>query len=97
MMFRIFLASCLTVGLLVGCNDRASFYAEKPASEDPYNKVNPGMSEAEAVAILGQPLPKRTVIQDPIQGKQEMVRWTQGNQTITLLFVGGKIWSKTRK
>jgi len=87
----------------VGCNDRADFYAKQPAPVHPYTLVKAGMTEAEVIAILGEPTKRGKMIvypNDPIktQDKQQIIYWeTDKLGNIQIEFKLGKVHSKLKK
>jgi SmpA/OmlA family protein len=69
-------------------------------NEKNYDKVNPGMTEAEVEKVLGKPSNKSpdrdfaTTI--PPGGKAVVYLNKEGDKSITVIYVGGKMTDKTQ-
>lgn len=99
-MFLLRMAAC-TLGfcLLAGCGGRGNLY-EMPEKADPYASVEPGMSEARVVQILGKPTKRQELVGDPqhlFGGRQIVCTWQKGHSTIQVSFVGDKVYQKIKK
>jgi len=67
-------------------------------NEKSYDKVTNGMTEAEVEKILGKPSNKTADRDLPIPpgGKAVVYKSKDGDKTVTVIFVGGKVQDKTQ-
>jgi hypothetical protein len=67
-------------------------------NEKNYDKVNNGMTEVEVEKVLGKPSNKSPDRDLPIPtgGKAVVYKSKDGEKTVTVIFVGGKVADKTQ-
>ncbi len=70
--------------LLMGCGSKVT--------QENFDKIQTGMTEAEVTAILGNPTESSSVTFGPIGGTTST--WKASSGTITIQFVNGKVLAK---
>jgi hypothetical protein len=94
MSIRIAMVLALTMGplLLAGCN-------QKTVTKENYDRVENGMSTEEVVEILGEPDDKTSAgaAMEGVTGSTATYSWTDGDRTITVVFVNDKVFTKAQQ